>query len=309
MSLYGNTAPVSMLKNQGVLVSLSTDWTPSGSATLARELVCADSLNRRHLNRSFSDRELWLMVTYNPALALHVDEKIGVLAPGRFGDIAIYDGRGRENPYRAIIEANADDVTLVTRRSSMPFPEVGGPKYVGSIALYGDADILQALPPTLHDQIAPHYGVTLPLCEPIDVCGASKLICPLRETWWAGLTGLGGPAPLAALEAANAGSYDLFFCGAPADEPTCVPARPGEYDGQILSLGPSKDRDGDGVPDSRDNCKKVFNPVRPMDAGVQADADGDGRGDACDKCPLDEGNYCSAVDPYSGAEVPIEDGN
>ena len=40
---------------------------------------------------------------------------------------------------------------------------------------------------------------------------------------------------------------------------------------------------------------KVFNPIRPMDDGVQADADSDGRGDACDKCPLDAGAVCTAA--------------
>jgi hypothetical protein len=40
------------------------------------------------------------------------------------------------------------------------------------------------------------------------------------------------------------------------------------------------DSDGDGVPDSSDNCAGVSN------AG-QADADVDGHGDACDPCPLD----------------------
>src|SRR5207249_1192172 len=38
------------------------------------------------------------------------------------------------------------------------------------------------------------------------------------------------------------------------------------------------DRDGDGVPDTRDNCINVANPT-------QADRDGDGKGDACDACP------------------------
>jgi hypothetical protein len=52
------------------------------------------------------------------------------------------------------------------------------------------------------------------------------------------------------------------------------------------------DRDGDGIPDSTDDCPLVFNPVRPMDDGAQADADGDGLGDACDPCPLDAANAC-----------------
>ena len=47
------------------------------------------------------------------------------------------------------------------------------------------------------------------------------------------------------------------------------------------------DEDGDGVPDSRDNCVSAINPD-------QADADGDGVGDACQAagecgvCPVDE---------------------
>jgi Thrombospondin type 3 repeat len=43
---------------------------------------------------------------------------------------------------------------------------------------------------------------------------------------------------------------------------------------------PELDTDGDGVPDSRDNCPFDFNPD-------QADRDGDGVGDVCDTCPLD----------------------
>jgi hypothetical protein len=43
---------------------------------------------------------------------------------------------------------------------------------------------------------------------------------------------------------------------------------------------PELDSDGDGVPDSRDNCPFDANPD-------QADRDGDGVGDVCDICPLD----------------------
>jgi hypothetical protein len=55
----------------------------------------------------------------------------------------------------------------------------------------------------------------------------------------------------------------------------------------------SGDQDGDGIPDGQDNCPTVFNPVRPMDNGVQPDSDGDGMGDACDPCPFDKTNSCT----------------
>ena len=47
-----------------------------------------------------------------------------------------------------------------------------------------------------------------------------------------------------------------------------------------LLVGPvgAADRDGDGVPDARDNCPAVDNPL-------QIDSDGDGVGNACDLCP------------------------
>lgn len=304
VSLYGNTAPVTMLKNQGVLTALSTDWTLSGSMTLARELSCADELNRKYFNNTFSDKDLWLMVTYNPALVLQVADKVGSLQAGLFADIVIYDGREKQNPYRAVIEADAAATVLVLRRSSMPFPFRDGPMYVGSIAMYGDADLLQSMPSSLHEVYAQDAGIIDPLCEPISVCGLDKLVCPLRETWWA----FAGPLTLASLTVANANSYDLFFCSEPLNEPTCVPSRPGEYSGAILLDAPAKDFDGDGIPNPYDNCPKVFNPIRPMDEGLQADSDNDGRGDACDKCPLDVGAYCSAVDPYTGEAINITDG-
>jgi hypothetical protein len=293
ISLYGNTAPVRMLKNQGVMISLSTDWTPSGSMNLGRELVCADTLNKKYFGTAFSDRELWQMVTHNPAVALQVDDRIGSLEAGLFGDIAIFEGAGKDNPFRAVIEADAASTVLVLRRSSIPFSLISGPKYVGSVAQYGDADMLESMPPNMHELTA-----GMPLCEPLDVCGVAKMVCALQENWWTEIAGWGPPFSFEGdLVPANVDSYPLFFCGEPVDEPTCVPARPGEYDGTTVLDGPDQDRDGDGIRDSDDNCPTVFNPVRPMDEGIQADADDDGSGDACDECPLAADPACTAVDP------------
>jgi hypothetical protein len=252
------------------------------------------------------------MVTYNPAVALHVDDKIGSLQAGLYGDIAIFDGRGKQNPYRAVIEANATSTVLVLKRSSIPFSLIGGPNYFGSIALFGDANVIQSLPPTLHEYYANLYAGIPPtfLCEGMMVCGVNKKVCPLRETWWVDLspdTDYLDPLPLAALQFFNSTSYPLFSCDeVPEFEPTCTPFRSGEYNGDLEE---KDDWDGDGIPNNRDNCKKVFNPIKPMDDGLQADFDGDGKGDACDKCPLVAGSECSTVDPYTGEIVYIIDGD
>jgi uncharacterized protein (TIGR03382 family) len=49
------------------------------------------------------------------------------------------------------------------------------------------------------------------------------------------------------------------------------------YDSNDKSTPLGNDRDGDGVPDSQDNCPTIYNPD-------QKDTDGDGVGDVCDNC-------------------------
>jgi uncharacterized lipoprotein YddW (UPF0748 family) len=50
------------------------------------------------------------------------------------------------------------------------------------------------------------------------------------------------------------------------------------YPSQEVVPPPANDADGDGVPDTTDNCRLISNPA-------QTDTDGDGIGDACDNCP------------------------
>jgi len=52
----------------------------------------------------------------------------------------------------------------------MPFPLLDGTTFVGSVALYGHAGLLEQLPPTVHDFYAALFGVTGDMCEAIDVC-------------------------------------------------------------------------------------------------------------------------------------------
>jgi cytosine/adenosine deaminase-related metal-dependent hydrolase len=245
LALYGDTAPVTVAARAGVNIALGTDWTISGSVNLLRELRCADDFNRLYLDGFFTDRELWQMATVNSARALRVDRHIGALRRGLAADIAIFDAHGHDG-YRAVIDAEPPDVLLVLR---------------GGKVLYGDATLVAGL-------VAPGA------CETLAVCGSTKAVCELAE--------LG--TSLAALTAHNAGSYPAFFCGVPTGEPSCTPTRAISVAGSTTYDGVARegDADGDGIADGTDNCPRVFNPVRPMDHGLQADADGDGIGDACD---------------------------
>ncbi|HOW17593.1 MAG TPA: thrombospondin type 3 repeat-containing protein, partial [Phycisphaerae bacterium] len=65
----------------------------------------------------------------------------------------------------------------------------------------------------------------------------------------------------------------------PAGRPhTALDARFDDVAISADTITPPADADGDGVPDSSDNCPAVAN-------ADQADCDGDGIGDACDNCP------------------------
>ncbi|HVU02217.1 MAG TPA: amidohydrolase family protein [Polyangiaceae bacterium] len=258
LALYGDTARVTVAAREGVLLALGSDWLPTGSMNLLRELRCADDLNRTYLGRFFSDRDLWKMVTVNAAVVTATDDVLGALAPHHLADLAVFDARVHPD-YRAVVAANPADVTLVVRAGKV---------------LHGDLALVTALSPD---------G-----CDEMDVCGSKKAACLDSEI---GKT-------LAELAIAAPGLYELFSCGDPPDEPTCVPARSDAtrgavYDGAVTPT----DSDGDGVPDDQDSCPNVFDPPRPLDQGAPADADADGIGDACDPCPLDASASCTAPDP------------
>ncbi len=255
IALYGNTAPVTLYRNLGISIALGTDWTPSGSAHLTRELQCAATLNARNFNFAFSDHELWLMVTARAASALKVEQRLGRLDPGWVADIAVYRRMEGRNPYQSIFRAEARETALVVRAGQ---------------TLFGEAALVDS---------------TAQNCQEIDVCGVSKKLC--YDSQSAALKAK-GVADFAAFQVAIKDAYPLFFCTKPTDEPSCEPKRLGSY-----ASTSSLDFDGDGVVDTQDNCPKVFNPIRPVDHGIQADMDKDGVGDACDICPAgDEGNAC-----------------
>lgn len=260
--LYGDTARVTVAARLGVRIALGTDWTPSGSMNLLRELRCADQLNQNYLGGYFSDEQLWRMVTVDAAGVTATGGALGLLAPGHLADLTIFDGRVNAD-YRAVVAADPADVVLVMRAGTV---------------LYGDAALVSGL-----------GGVG---CDAVNVCGAAKSACLMSEV---------GTTYAALQTAANA--FPAFYCGTPDSEPSCVPVRPMSVNGSTVYTGQPApgDADGDGVPDNKDNCPHLFNPVRPLDNGVQPDIDGDGLGDPCDPCPLvAHGNHCPPAEARDG---------
>jgi imidazolonepropionase-like amidohydrolase len=280
VSLYGNTAPVTLIDRMAIPIALGTDWMPSGSMNILRELRCADELNQEYFGLHFSDLELWRMVTENAAMATGTSHVIGSLRPGYVADIAVFDASQRTD-FRAVIGAGVEDVALVLR---------------GGLVLYGDAAVVAS---------STFGGGT---CETLDVCGTQKRACVQRETG----------QPLATVRSAVEAFYPLFYCNdtTPTDEPSCVPYRATYQDGitatdgdgdgipdatdlcpeifdpiRPMDGGAQGDADGDDIGDACDPC--------PLDQGivceitrVAADVDGDGVLNAVDDCPEPGARQC-----------------
>ena len=87
------------------------------------------------------------MATSYPAQLAGLGDKIGTLSPGLYADMLLLRRRG-DDPYRALLHADASDVQLVV---------------VGGSPVYGDPQLMQKLLP----------GRQL---EPLTVCGEKKAL-------------------------------------------------------------------------------------------------------------------------------------
>lgn len=246
ISLYGNTAQVSLYDTLGMRLALSTDWTPSGSINLLRELACASSYNDVYLNGHFSKQSLWQMVTVNAAHALGIDDQVGAIAVGQWADLAVYNaiGKGYTSYYDPFIKGGVEDVSLVLR--------TGKPLYGNSNLVLGMDNSCEVMPSEL--------GLN------------NKAVC-LKESGYS----------FAELKSANANSYPLFYSALPYNEPSCTPARYQEYSGQVTLT--DKDGDGIANKDDNcPNIFNPIRPMD--NNGKQADSNNNGVGDACDPNPL-----------------------
>jgi hypothetical protein len=250
MSLYGDTAPVTVYDAMGVTIALGSDWLSSGSMNMLRELACADSLNQQYFAKHFTDAELFAMATSNAATAMGFDSQIGTLAAGMVADVAVFDGTTNKG-YRAVIDASVEDVRLVLR---------------GGTALYGDAALLSALN-------------TASTCTAMTVCGLDRTVCIETPS-----------VTLTQIQSVATSVYPLYFCRgqAPTNEPSCTPYRE-TYPNGITTGDQDGDGVADGTDDCPAifNPPRMLDNGDSTTGTTQSDVDGDGYGDACDAKPLD----------------------
>jgi cytosine/adenosine deaminase-related metal-dependent hydrolase len=212
--LYGETTNVYEAIAEGVLVSLSTDWTPSGSRTLLHELKVADVALRDHRllgpsresvaafaidGRSPAerrradealDRALVDMVTRNPAKSLRWYDKVGSIEAGKVADLMLLHQPAEaerharpRTPYRDLIEATERDVALVL---------------VNGVPLAGDVAMMAALKPGDYEAVVSAAdgfikAVDATTTEPVPNGG--QTLAQMTSSLELGLAALGGDNP------------------------------------------------------------------------------------------------------------------
>jgi len=211
--LYGQTALVYHALKAGVVVSLGTDWSPSGSRNLLDELKVADIALRdpqllgadRDLIPSLSissksadaretaeialDKLLVEMVTTNPAKTVHWTQEVGSIEVGKFADLFVVAKPNHvsasnlpDSPYRNLIDATEQNVRLVL---------------VNGEPLAGDVGIMNQLKPKDYEVITSTAGC---FQKAIDVTNLAvtegdETFANIRKPLEDGLNAMGGDHP------------------------------------------------------------------------------------------------------------------
>jgi imidazolonepropionase-like amidohydrolase len=109
--LYGGTADIKRAREEGVLMSLGSDWSPTGSKNLLAEMKVARIVSEE-AGGVFSDREIVTMATINAARMLKWEGALGSLEAGKRADLLVVDGQ-KGDPYDRLIDARETSVSLV----------------------------------------------------------------------------------------------------------------------------------------------------------------------------------------------------
>jgi cytosine/adenosine deaminase-related metal-dependent hydrolase len=243
LDLYAGTTSAELALRLGVPVAIGPDWTWSGSMSPQHELQCVDEY-LTGTGMPLKDSVIHGFTTSSAAEILGLGDQLGSLKAGYAADIAVHTWSN--TPYRAVIDADPQDVRLVI---------------VDGKALYGDNELLEPL------------AADFSLCEELEVCGDTRSVCVREDSGDPSLQ-----AVMAELEQALSSvqvdqpyaytlePLGLFACE--EERASCNPA--------VITDG---DADGDGVPDAQDRCPEVYDPE-------QQNHDDDAYGDRCDPCPL-----------------------
>ncbi|NYF79063.1 amidohydrolase family protein [Granulicella arctica] len=123
IELYGDTADVTNAHVAGVTMALAPDWSPTGSVGMLGELQYAAAWNLAQEPSPFTDRDLVIMATANPARMVGLDSQIGYILADRAADLVVVRRTSRD-VYASLTHAAPQDVMLTIVRGQAVFGDL-----------------------------------------------------------------------------------------------------------------------------------------------------------------------------------------
>ncbi|MBR0764492.1 amidohydrolase family protein [Bradyrhizobium japonicum] len=97
---------------QGVVVALAPDWSPTGSTSMLAEVKYASEYSTAKLNGALSPKQLFEMATLIPARIAQIDQWVGSITSGKYADIFMIK-KNSSDAYLNLISASPLDITIV----------------------------------------------------------------------------------------------------------------------------------------------------------------------------------------------------
>jgi 5-methylthioadenosine/S-adenosylhomocysteine deaminase len=112
-TLYKTTTRADWAAQAGLTVALAPDWSITGSDNILEELKFAWKMNKKLFNGYFKPKDLFEMITINPAKIFNLDKYLGSLQVGKEADLVVI-AKKNKNPFINLLEVSLADVLLVT---------------------------------------------------------------------------------------------------------------------------------------------------------------------------------------------------
>jgi hypothetical protein len=217
--------------------------------------------------------------------AIDANTLLSVLAPGVLANDTDVDGNNTMTAQQVTGPSHAASFTLNSNGSFSYTPAINyvGPDSFTYVANDGDGNSNTAtVTIAINDTIPPDTLITSAPDTPANSTSATFTFTstePVGGTFLCSLDNADYTPCASPITYNGLAPFGHIFRVSAVDAAGNVDQSPSIHVWEIFT----DDTDGDGIPDSNDNCPFIPNPD-------QADSDGDGRGDPCDVCPLDAAN-------------------
>jgi cytosine/adenosine deaminase-related metal-dependent hydrolase len=123
MFMFNVTAKVRKMIKAGINVSIGTDSSATGSANMLAEIKYDRDLYRSMYGEDLPAQKIFEMITHNAAKAFWMDDRIGTLDEGKFGDILVLKANN-DDPYENLVNASIEDIELIALEGAPIYGEM-----------------------------------------------------------------------------------------------------------------------------------------------------------------------------------------